>query len=46
MIELKCQKKEIKEDEIKILSSKDYQICIAILNSEVLAFEDICSHDV
>ena len=45
MIELKCQKKEILEDQIKILSSKDYQICIAILNSEVLAFEDVCSHD-
>ena len=45
MIELKCQKKEILEDQIKILSSKDYQICITIHNSEVLAFEDVCSHD-
>ncbi|NBU97003.1 MAG: non-heme iron oxygenase ferredoxin subunit [Spirochaetia bacterium] len=45
MIELRCHKKEILDDQLKILSSKDYQVCIAIHNSEILAFEDVCSHD-
>jgi 3-phenylpropionate/trans-cinnamate dioxygenase ferredoxin subunit len=45
MIELRCQKSEIKEGKIKTLFSRDFQVCLTSFNSEILAFEDVCSHD-